>query len=200
MLLGVASIDITPPVGTPMAGSLRPRTSVGIDDPLLCKALVLGNDDSRIALVTLDLIAWTRRRSEGARATIAAQAGIPSEHVLINCSHTHSGPYTDESLQLGGGLDEGYLTRVTEAISEAVVQATEGLLPVAVGTVKTTFGGLGQNRRFLRPGGSAINEWLATAEERKALPLAGPNDEDLMAWVFFHEGAPADIHREVTER
>ena len=27
---------------------------------------------------------------------IAAQVGIPPEHVLINCSHTHSGPYTDD--------------------------------------------------------------------------------------------------------
>ena len=39
MLLGTAAIDITPPVGTPMAGSLRPRTSVGVDDPLMCKAV-----------------------------------------------------------------------------------------------------------------------------------------------------------------
>ena len=60
-----------------MAGSLRPRTSVGIDDPLLCKAMVLGNDETRLALVTLDLIAWTRRRSDEPRAAIAAQTGIP---------------------------------------------------------------------------------------------------------------------------
>ena len=191
MLLGTASIDITPPVGTPMAGSLRPRTSVGIDDPLLCKAMVLGNDETRLALVTLDLIAWTKRRSDEPRATIAAQAGIAPEHVLINCSHTHSGPYTDESLDLAGGLDEAYLARVKEAISQAVCQAATNLLPVAVGTVKTSFGGVGRNRRLLRPDGSAINAWLATAEERESLPLAGPNDEDLLAWVFFHESRPA---------
>lgn len=191
MQLGTAAIDITPPVGTPMAGSLRPRASVGIDDPLLCKAMVLGNDERRLALVTLDLIAWTRRRSDEPRAAIAAQAGIPPQHVLINCSHTHSGPYTDESLDLAGGLDETYLSRIKGAIAEAVCQAARDLREVTVGTVKTSFGGVARNRRLLRPGGSAINAWLATAEERESLPLAGPNDEDLMAWVFFHRGQPA---------
>jgi neutral ceramidase len=190
MLLGTAAVDITPPVGTLMAGSLRPRTSVGIDDPLLCKAMVLENDETRLALVTLDLIAWTRHRSDGPRATITRQAGIPSAHVLINCSHTHSGPYTDESIYLGGALDEPYLARVGAAISEVVCQAAQDLRPVAVGTVKTSCGGIGQNRRLLRPGGSAINAWLATAEERESLPLAGPNDEDLLAWVFFAAGSP----------
>jgi len=189
MLLGTASLDITPPVGAAMAGSLRPRTSVGIDDPLMCKAMVLGNDETRIALVALDLIAWTRRRSDAARARIAAETGIPSEHVLINCSHTHSGPYTDESIYLEGCLDEAYLARVAVAIGEAVCQAAAVLTPVTVGTVKTSFGGVAQNRRFLRPDGGAINAWLASAEEQ-SLPLAGPNDEDLMAWVFFHEGSP----------
>ena len=109
MLLGTAAVDITPPVGTAMAGSLRPRASVGVDDPLLCKAMVLGNDDTRVALVTLDLIAWTRQRSDEPRAAIAAATGIPAEHILINCSHTHSGPYTDESTDLCDSLDQAYL-------------------------------------------------------------------------------------------
>lgn len=150
--------------------------------------MLLGNEETRIALVTLDLIAWAGRRTHKARATIATQLGIPSEHVLINSSHTHSGPYTDESIYLGGFLDQPYLERVETAISEAVCQAAQDLREVAVGTVKTSLGGVAQNRRFLRPDGSAINAWLPSAE--KGLPLAGPNDEDLLAWVFFGEGRP----------
>ncbi len=191
MFLGTASIDITPPVGTPMAGSLQPRASVGTDDPLLCEAMVLGNDETRIALVTLDLIAWTRRRSDAPRATISARTGIPPEHVLINCSHTHSGPYTDESIDLAGGIDEAYLAQVEAAIGEATYQAAGDLARVTVGTVKTSLASVGRNRRLLRPDGAAINAWLATAEENASLPLAGLDDEDLMAWVFFHEETPA---------
>jgi len=190
MLLGTAAIDITPPVGTPLAGALQPRTSVGVDDPLMCKAMVLDNGETGLALVTLDLIAWARARCDKPRATIAAETGIPPEHILINCSHTHSGPYTDESIDLSGALDEAYLAGVTDAISEAARQAAADLRPVAVGAARTTLAGVGRNRRLRRPDGSAINVWLATEEERASLPLAGPNDDDLLAWVFFGEGSP----------
>jgi len=190
MLLGTASIDITPPVGTLMAGALRPRVSVGVDDPLLCKAMVLDDGNTPLALVTLDLIAWTRQRSDGPRTAICEKVGIPPQNVLVNCSHTHSGPYTDESLDLGGNLDQAYLSRVQEAIVEAVVLAAEKPAPVSVGVVRTSCPGVGRNRRLLRPSGSAINAWLATDEERESLPLAGPNDDDLMAWVFFRDDAP----------
>jgi neutral ceramidase len=140
--------------------------------------------------VTLDLIAWSRHRCERPRAVIAEQAGIPSEHVLINCSHTHSGPYTDESLDLCGSLNVPYLPVVEQAIGDAVIQAAAGLRPVTVGTARTTLGGIALNRRLLRAGGSAINRWLATAEERATLPTAGPEDEDLLAWVFFGGDQP----------
>ncbi len=190
MQAGFAEMDITPPVGTPMAGSLRPRTSVGVDDPLLCKAMVLENGQTRVALVTLDLIAWTRRRCDEPRAAIAAATGIAPENVLINCSHTHSGPYTDESIDLSGLLDEAYLAQVKTAIIEAVCRAAGHTLPVTVGTVRTTCEGVGRNRRLLRPDGSAINGWLITPEKSAGMPLAGPNDADLLAWVFFREGRP----------
>lgn len=190
MLLGSASADITPAVGALMAGSLRPRASVGVEDPLMCKAMVLDNGQRRVAIVALDLIAWTAERGEKPRAIIAERANIPPDSVLINASHTHSGPYTDESLYFGEGLDDAYLDRVSAAIAETVCRAAQELRPVTVGTVKTSFGGVGRNRRLLRPDGSAINAWLVSEDERATLPLAGPNDEDLMAWLFFQGDRP----------
>lgn len=190
MYLGTAATDITPAVGTAMAGSLRPRPSVGIDDPLLCKAMVLGNGRTRLALVTLDVIAWTRRRSDEPRATIAARTGLAPDHVLINCSHTHSGPYTDESLDLCDSLEPDYLARVQQAISDTVIAAAQAATEVQVGTVRASYGGVARNRRLLRPDGQAINAWLASAQERETLPTAGPEDEDLLAWVFFAGETP----------
>ena len=39
--VGTAEVDITPPIGTALAGGLWPRTSVGVEDPLYVKAIVL---------------------------------------------------------------------------------------------------------------------------------------------------------------
>ena len=71
LALGVAEVDITPPVGTQMCGYLTPRTSDGIDDPLLVKAIVFEAGGERIALGVFDLtLLW---RSEGDEAIRLAQ-------------------------------------------------------------------------------------------------------------------------------
>jgi hypothetical protein len=58
-----------------------------------------------------------------------------------------------------------------------------------------------QHRRLLRPfalardrpDGGAINNWLATPEEQRTLPPAGPVDEALIAWVFKAGGRPVAV-------
>ena len=190
MLLGSAPVDITPAVGVMMAGSTRRRPSVGVDDPLLCKALVLESGDARLALVTLDLIALERDVSDRAKARLEADLGLPPAHVLVNCSHTHSGPYPVEALDPDEAPDAAYLARVEEAIVAATAQATRSLRPVTVGVATGTLSGVGHNRRLLRPDGGAINTWLATPEELQTLTPAGPLDEALTAWVFAADGQP----------
>ena len=59
--VGAASVDITPPVGTPMAGYYSERAAEGVHDPLYAKALVLEQDGTKAALVALDLITTTSR-------------------------------------------------------------------------------------------------------------------------------------------
>jgi neutral ceramidase len=63
--VGAGSVDITPPVGTPMAGYYAERLSKGVHDPLFAKAIVLERGGKKAALVALDLIA--ERPHEGYR-------------------------------------------------------------------------------------------------------------------------------------
>ena len=56
LLIGVAEVEITPPVGTLLAGGLDPRPSEGVEDPLLVKAIVLEQGGRRIACVAFDLL------------------------------------------------------------------------------------------------------------------------------------------------
>ena len=55
--VGVATIDITPPLGMPMRGyASRKELSNGIWDPLYAKAIVLDDGNKRVSFVVLDLI------------------------------------------------------------------------------------------------------------------------------------------------
>ena len=88
------------PDGTLRAGAARSdittrRKGIAIDDPLLAKALVLDDGETRLAIIALDALAVggigdirddflpkLRRRIE-------RELGIPGRNVLVNASHTH---------------------------------------------------------------------------------------------------------------
>src|SRR5438552_15944064 len=81
---GAAVVDITPPVGTLMDGyGARQGVSTGIHDPLFCRALVLDDGATRLALAVCDLIGVGRALVARARAQIAETCGILPEPVLI---------------------------------------------------------------------------------------------------------------------
>src|SRR5687768_14190033 len=93
---GYATIDVTLPTGTEMAGFIaRTGPCEGVLDPLEARALVFeGPRGNRAALVTCDLIAIGRHATGRIRRRIAERTGIPEGAILIHCSHTHSGPKT----------------------------------------------------------------------------------------------------------
>jgi neutral ceramidase len=73
---GAASVDITPPVGTPMAGYYAERLSKGVHDPLRAKAIVLEHGGKKAALVALDLISTPLALVEETRREIEKTSGI----------------------------------------------------------------------------------------------------------------------------
>src|SRR5262245_3056196 len=59
--VGAGAVNINPPKGTPLAGYYSERGSQAVLDNLFSKALVLEQDDTRVALVVCDLISLPRR-------------------------------------------------------------------------------------------------------------------------------------------
>ena len=64
---GAATSNITPWLGTVIPGLFRPRYAEDVDDELLAKALVLDNGDTRVAMVTCDLIAMPQKVADAAK-------------------------------------------------------------------------------------------------------------------------------------
>jgi neutral ceramidase len=72
--VGVAAVDITPPVGAPLAGYYTNREATGIHDPLHAKAMVIDVGGTKVAIVACDLVCraisiwrrgpWSSRRSD----------------------------------------------------------------------------------------------------------------------------------------
>jgi hypothetical protein len=91
---GVASVVITPDQPMWLAGyASRTNASQGNAQDLYAKALALEDASGRrLVIITLDLIGVPRSLRNGVEAAVINEHRLPREGLLMNCSHTHSGP------------------------------------------------------------------------------------------------------------
>lgn len=91
---GLASVKITPGQPLFMSGyASRNKPYESVRDDLYAKALVLEDAaGERGVWITSDLIGFTAAVSDPVRQRIAEATGIAAERVLLNASHTHTGP------------------------------------------------------------------------------------------------------------
>ena len=159
LLAGVAEVDITPPVGTLLAGSLAPRTSVGVDNPLYAKAIVLESCGTRLAYIALDLISVDRAFGGDRAVELASQAtGIPEDHICYSCSHTHTGPYTRK--RQTDFMDLDWFATFPEQVAEAVRLADAAKVRARVSRCRAFEMRTHQNRRIRFKDGRQVNAWL----------------------------------------
>lgn len=170
--VGVGRVEVTPtenPLPQLMGGAF-PLPAESVDLPLFVKAIVIAAGDQKVALVTLDVLKYPSVEADRAAREIEKQTGIPSGHVTISSSHTHSGPLYDY-----------FEDRLVRSIVKATTQANAKLTPGRIAFTQTQVTGVSHNRRLLIDG-EAWNSWLVQPPERRtSLPAAGPLDTTLMA-------------------
>ncbi len=159
--VALGSTEITPPLGSPMAGyAAREGEAEGVHDPLMAQVIVLSDGDSQLALITFDL-----RRIVSPRIVEGVKA-LGIEHVVLASSHTHSGPDADRDDFPGGGSSWRRETedRVIRMVREAMPLSFPAR--VAVGRGETY---IGHNRRWVENG--EVTMLWRNAEERPTHPL-----------------------------
>ncbi len=93
---GSAKVDITPPVGVWLSGYRhRDKPSIGIEDELYAKALVVDDGQNKTAIVSADLLWVPLEITSKVRKRVKEEIGIAEENVLICATHTHFGPKID---------------------------------------------------------------------------------------------------------
>ncbi|MEX2232863.1 MAG: neutral/alkaline non-lysosomal ceramidase N-terminal domain-containing protein [Cyclobacteriaceae bacterium] len=140
---GVARVIITPDQPMWMAGfAARDRVSEGKLHDLWAKALALEDADGQKAvLVTTDLLGMPKELSDRIRDRLQASMNLPRAQIILNSSHTHSGPVLRNSLVDIYGLDEDqqkkiaqYSDRLVNQIVSLVSSALKSMVPVKVYT------------------------------------------------------------------
>ncbi len=138
---------ITPPVGTSLSGYFYDRVSTAVHDDLFAKALVLECGHVKLAIVVCDIIHLMRPQVEEARKITSKATGIHADHIMIACTHTHTGPETYMERPMVP-VHEEYLRGLPKLIAEAVIQANANLKPAKLRLGEEYEDGVAFNRRF----------------------------------------------------
>ncbi len=194
--IGMAEIDITPPVGYRMAGYFDERFSTGIHDPLKAKAIIFKQGNEKIALVFCDLVQVTFPISAAARDRAAQLCDIPKQNISILATHSHTGPLFDDvrgtffnadAIAKHGKDDHQtieYCPFCADQIVKALQQANANLAPshLRVGIAQQK--GLPFNRRSIMKNGKV--GWNVGFNNPNFVRPAGPVDHDVGILEVLH--------------
>lgn len=149
-------MDITPEQGLELGGYPHyPRNNTGAHDPLYGACLYLNNGETEVALVTMDLLFFSKKHVAKVRSRVEEACGIPGSHIMISTSHTHSGPWAAgrkdlESLENGVKQPMEYVNGLIDKLVHIIISAKENAFEAAFTAGTAICGaesGVGGNRR-----------------------------------------------------
>lgn len=164
--VGLASVEITPPTGFPMAGYYHERLAEGTIDPLLAKAIFFHSESTSAILVVCDLIGIATDLSSHVKQRVQQETGVPASNIVIAATHTHTAPDYMKELWLRLGEDAQqqparaeYIDHLLQQLVNVCVLAKQDLEPTEVHVGATEPAEVVSfNRRFVMRDGS-VKTW-----------------------------------------
>jgi neutral ceramidase len=192
---GVARIEITPRSPIWMSGyASRNHPSTAVRQPLWARALALDDGGrTRTVIVATDLIGLPAEVADQVADRAKRQFGIDRAHLLLNSSHTHTGPVVWPGLAamftLPAGEEEKlreYAARLTDDLVTAIGKAIADLAPAQL---SYGFGeaGFAMNRREPTASGIklGVNPSGPTDHQVPVIRIAAP-DGHVRAILFAY--------------
>lgn len=155
---GVAKADITPTESVPLAGyGGKTRMSQRVEHAIWLKALALKDDAGAVSvLVTADLVGLSDKMIAVIAKNAAEKHGVERERLILNASHNHSCPVTEDVLWLyyeftpeEAAAKDRYTRMVYAKYDEVIGTAIAALKPAEL-SFEQGLAGVAVNRRRSR--------------------------------------------------
>lgn len=87
---GFARVDVTPPLGTPLAGYAVERFATGVLDPLELNCVAFSDGETKAVLITADFLYVMENAASEIRKLISEKCDVPMENVFMQGLHQHT--------------------------------------------------------------------------------------------------------------
>jgi neutral ceramidase len=153
--VGAARIDVTPAVDQ------LPESYRGVNDRIYARAIVVDNDGTRAALITLDVGGIPTPLWQSVSERLARELSIAPEHMLLTATHTHSVPRQQAP---------DYVDKVVESVRTAISKLQPARMAWGTG-----LSWLNINRNMVDP---------QTGRWREGPNYEGPSDKTVAVLAF----------------
>lgn len=195
LLVGWDRRDITPDHPVPLAGfaaraALGPATEVV--SPLHLRTIALQHPGAApVVIMVADLLWWGPDNMARLHADVAAAHGLAPEQLIVQGTHTHSGPQPSDWFSVGlGVVDPDWVDVLHRQAVASIGAALTEMVPVGMDFAQGHYS-LGIERRFVRSGGkeraAELSELLSVITFRGA-------DGAAVATLFHHACHPTYHH------
>ena len=191
MKAGFAQIDFTPLEGF-MPGEGVPFWARGAARcPLYANAAAFGDGKETVILISVDQLLFETDYANAIRARISAKTGVPASHILLACTHTHTGASFHRECD-GVAPDMEIANYTDDCVVKAAVQAFENMQDgYAIGTAKGTENRMSFNRDCILDDGN-IHSIPGKAAKDHIVGYLGTVDHDVHVMrVDGADGKPA---------
>lgn len=129
---GSAIVDVTP-VQLPVLvnGGMTSRSIDKVKTPLSARSLAFSDGDNTLVVVVVDSCMMPRPLLDKAKSMASEKSGIPTEHILISATHTHTAGSCMGAL--GTDADPVYSLFLQKKLVEAILAPLENLQPARIG-------------------------------------------------------------------
>jgi neutral ceramidase len=162
---GAYAIDVSP-IKLPVIinGGMTERVADKITDRLHARCLVLDDGKNKVAIVVVDSCMMPRDLLDEAKALASQATGIPTNHILISATHTHSAPSVHGCL--GSDKDEEYARFLPPQIAKGIAEANNHLQPARIGWA------FGRDEKNV-----ACRHWIMKPGAAQTNPFGGTKDD-----------------------
>ncbi len=129
-MVAAGAVDVTPPVGTFLAGYGLDRQATGSYDKIWIKAVIIADQKEQLAIVTIDCIGLTRPDILSIAARIKDR--LPGIRLIVSSTHTHAGPDVVGiwgSARWLSGRDDGYMETLVSQTASLVIRTAHRVQP-----------------------------------------------------------------------
>ncbi len=130
-------MDVTPPLGTELAGYFEKRYAKGVLDPVELNALAFGNEKDTALVIACDFTGMNYRCGRELRERISRRTGVKKEYIILCTLHQHTSFRVGDFMHAVPAIkDDAFLDVLYRKFEDVAKMAVEDMSEATLGAAR----------------------------------------------------------------